>query len=273
MDIATILGILVGIVSIAIPISMGGSPMAFYSVASIFVVLGGGVASILISYRLQEVFNILRVVSQAFFDKRLSNGETIRMLVNLSQKARREGLLALESEQESVEDRFISQSLQLIVDGVEPEMIRECMALELETLQGRHQKGQGLFKTMAALFPAWGMIGTLMGLIKLLKNLTDAASIGPAMALALLTTFYGAIMAYFICTPLANKLKIKSQEEVMQKEMIIEGILSIQAGENPRLMEYKLKTFLSPEQKEKYDKSNEEKESENMNPSGEPVTE
>jgi chemotaxis protein MotA len=273
MDIATILGILVGVVSIGWTILDGGDPQAFVDIPSVAVVFGGGMASVLISYRMSEVINVLKVVVQTFSSKKVSNGDMIRLLVQLSQKARREGLLALESEQEEIDDPFIKQSLQLIVDGVEPEMIRDCMGLELSTLQGRHEKGQGVFKTMAALFPAWGMIGTLMGLINLLKGLTDTASIGPAMALALVTTFYGAIFAYFICQPMANKLKVKSQEEILQKEMIIEGILSIQAGENPRLMEYKLKTFLSPQQKLQYEAQSKAGEAGRGEVSGEAVTE
>jgi chemotaxis protein MotA len=275
MDIATILGIAIGVISIGWTILSGNDPIAYYDLTSIAVVLGGGIASVLISYRMSEVINVLKVVAHAFTSKRTSNEDIIRLLVRLSQKARREGLLALESEQEEIDDPFIKQSLQLIVDGVEPEMIRDCMGLELTTLQSRHERGQGLFKTAAALFPAWGMIGTLMGLINLLKGLTDAANIGPAMALALVTTFYGAILAYFICQPIANKLKVKSQEEILQKEMIIEGILSIQAGENPRLMEYKLKTFLSPKQKKHYDAQSSlgSTEAGRSETAGEPVTE
>ncbi|MGI6776905.1 MAG: motility protein A [Acetivibrionales bacterium] len=253
MDLATIIGIACGAVCIVYPILTGGSPAGFWDVSSIFVVLGGGLASTLISYRLSEVMKILKVTKNAFFDKNTSSSGTIKMLVELSQKARREGLLALESEQERIDDDYIKQSLQLIVDGVEPDTIRESMSLELENLQSRHAKGIGLFKTMGNLFPAWGMIGTLMGLIALLKDLDDPSQIGPSMALALVTTFYGSVLANFVCIPVANKLTIKSKEEVQQKEMIIEGILSIQAGENPRIMEHKLKTFLSPDQKRKYD--------------------
>jgi len=255
MDIATIAGIIIGTASILISIMRDGSPQSFWDPASVFCVLGGGIGSVFISYRMSEIKSISKVVAKAFSNKKKSNDEIIRLLVRLSQKARREGLLALESDRENIDDDFIKESLQLIVDGVEPEMIRECMDLEIATLEARHKKGQGLFNTMAALFPAWGMIGTLMGLINLLKSLDDVSKIGPAMALALVTTFYGAILAYFICMPIANKLKIKSEEEIQQKELIIEGILSIQAGENPRLMEHKLKTFLSRDQKEIYDKT------------------
>lgn len=252
MDIATIIGLLFGIGCMVVSILLRGELKAFYDVPSVFITLGGGLASTLISYRMNEIGKIMKVVGNAFFGKLQPPENTIKMLVELSQKARREGLLALESEQENIDDEYIKQSLQLIVDGVEPDTIRESMDLELENLQARHATGQGLFKTMAALFPAWGMIGTLIGLINLLGGLDNPSNIGPSMAVALITTFYGSILANFVCTPIANKLAVKSKEEIQQKEMIIEGILSIQAGENPRIMEHKLKTFLSPDQKIKY---------------------
>ncbi len=258
MDIATLGGIIFGVVCIIISILLNGSLRSFYDVPSIFIVLGGGIASILISYRLSEISKVMKVTAKAFSSKQTTPEETIMLLVELSQKARREGLLALESEQERIDDDYIKQSLQLIVDGVEPDTIRESMDLELINLESRHLKGQSLFRTAAALFPAWGMIGTLIGLINLLKQLDDPSKIGPAMAVALVTTFYGSILANFICTPIANKLNIKSKEEIQQKEMIIEGILSIQAGENPRIMEHKLKTFLSPDQKLRYTQMSEE---------------
>jgi len=253
MDIATIGGFIFGAVCIVVSILLDGSLRSFYNVPSIFITLGGGIASIMISYRLSELARIPKLIGKAFFSKQSSPEETIKLLVDLSQKARREGLLALESEQEKLEDKYISQSLQLIVDGVEPDTVRDSMELELANLESRHAKCQGIFKKMAGLFPAWGMIGTLIGLINLLGKMDDPSAVGPAMAVALITTFYGSVLANFICTPIANKLEVKSKEEVWQKEMIIEGILSIQAGENPRIMEHKLKTFLSPEQKRKYE--------------------
>lgn len=258
MDIATLAGILFGVLCIVVSIALGGNLITFYNLPSIFVTFGGGIASVLISYRLNEVGRIMKVVGKAFKGKTISPDSTIRLLVELSQKARREGLLSLESEQERLDDDYLKQSLQLIIDGVEPDMIRDSMELELENLKARHEKGQGLFRTMGALFPAWGMIGTLIGLINLLKSLDDPSKIGPSMSIALITTFYGSILANFVCIPIANKLGMNSKEEIQQKEMIIEGILSIQAGENPRIMEHKLKTFLSPEQKQVYMKQNEE---------------
>jgi chemotaxis protein MotA len=252
MDIATLGGIVFGLVCTIVSILISGDLMSFYDAPSIFITLGGGLASTLVSYKVTDMAKIFKVVGKSFFSKQPSPEATIRLLVELSQKARREGLLALEAEQERIEDDYIKQSLQLIVDGVEPDTIRESMDLELANLEARHAKGQGMFKTMGSLFPAWGMIGTLIGLINLLKMLDDPSKIGPSMAVALITTFYGSVMANYVCIPLANKLGLKSKEEIQQKEMIIEGILSIQAGENPRIMEHKLKTFLSPEQKKKY---------------------
>lgn len=253
MDITTLLGLAFGAICLIISILIGGELITFYDAASIFITIGGGIASTFISYKLSDFAKIFKIVGKAFSSKQTSSEETIHLLVGLSQRARRDGLLSLETEQEGIEDDYIRQSLQLIIDGVEPDTIREAMDLELNNLEARHAKGQGLFRTMASLFPAWGMIGTLIGLINLLKNLDDPSMIGPSMAVALITTFYGCILANYVCTPIANKLSLRSKEEVHQREMIIEGILSIQAGENPRIMEHKLKTFLSPEEKKRYD--------------------
>jgi len=263
MDIATLVGIIIGVACTAYPIFTGGFPKTFVDAGSIILVFGGGMASVLISYRIKEITKILKVVGNAFSKREADLEVTIRLLVELSQKARREGLLALESDQDNISDDFIRRSLQLIVDGVEPEMIKESLDLELDNMTLRHERGQGLFRTMGVLFPAWGMIGTLIGLINLLKSLDDPSNIGPAMALALVTTLYGSLLAHFVCNPIANKLSIKSKEEIQQKEMIIEGILSIQAGENPRIMEHKLKTFLSSEQRDNYERSNGENVQEN----------
>lgn len=253
MDIATLIGMIVGIVCILVTIILEGNVLVYWSLTSIFVVVGGGMASILVSYRIGEIAKMMKVVIKAFIGKELRPQDTIKLLVNLSLKARKEGLLSLESDQEEIDDDFLKQSLQLVVDGVEPDVIVESMDLEIQNMQMRHSKGSGIFKTLGALFPAWGMIGTLIGLINLLQSLDDPSAIGPAMALALITTFYGSVLANFICNPIAAKLELKSREEIQEKRMIIEGILSIQSGENPRILEHKLKTFLSPQQKEDYD--------------------
>ncbi len=249
MDLATLIGIVAGLAFMIISILSGGSLMTFFDVMSILIVIGGGLASTLISYKLGEVTKIIGVVKNAFVGKEVAPEVLITQLVELGQKARREGLLSLEVDIEQMEDEYIKQSLQLVVDGVEPETIREFMDLELYNMKSRHAKGQSLFKTMGSLFPAWGMIGTLIGLILLLKSLDDPSKIGPAMAVALITTFYGSVLANFVCIPIANKLKMKSEEEIKLKEMLTEGILSIHAGENPKIMEHKLKLFISPERR------------------------
>lgn len=254
MDIATIIGVVVGLVCIVGSILLGGSILTFWDLNSVVVVVGGGIAASLISYKLAEVKLIMKVVVKVFIGRESSQANTIKQLVELSMKARRDGLLSLEAEQETIKDTFLKDSLQLVVDGVEPEIIVDSMDLEIENMKARHDKGSGLFKTMAAQFPAWGMIGTLIGLIQLLKSLDDPSKIGPAMAVALITTFYGSVLANFICNPIANKLSLKSKEEIQEKRMIIEGVLSIQAGENPKILEHKLKTFLSPRQKIEFDK-------------------
>jgi len=253
MDLATLIGIIAGIVCIVASIMTGGSLWSFWDISSVYITVGGGICATLISYKIGEFAKIMKVAVKVLVGKESRPQDTIKMLVELSVKARREGLLSLEAEQENIKDEFLKQSLQLVVDGVEPEVIVDSMDLELENMKSRHDKGTGMFKTMAAQFPAWGMIGTLIGLIQLLDQLDDPSAIGPAMAVALITTFYGSVLANFICNPIATKLALKSKEEIQEKKMIIEGVLSIQAGENPRILEHKLKTFLSPKQKQDYE--------------------
>jgi chemotaxis protein MotA len=253
MDIITIVGLVFGAVCVVVSILLDGELSSFWNIPSIFITVGGGIASVLISCKKDEPGKIIKVAAKAFTCEKQKGETTITLLVELSQKARREGLLALETELEDIKDSFIRRYLQLIIDGVEPEAIRESMSLELESMEFRHARGQGMFKTMGALFPAWGMIGTLIGLINLLKQLSDPSKIGPSMAVAMITTFYGSILANFVCIPIANKLAVKSKEEIHLKEMVVEGILSIQAGENTKLMENKLMTFLSPDQRKNYE--------------------
>ena len=249
MDIATLIGIILGLGCTVISIMLSGDDGSFMHIPSVFIVFGGGFASVLISYRLSEIIKIFKVVGHAFKNNASAAPETIALMVKLSEKTRREGLLSIEPELEEMKDPFIKQSLQLVVDGIESDTIRDFMDMEIENMQTRHSKGQSLFKTFGTLFPAWGMIGTLIGLINLLKGLDDPATIGPAMSVALITTFYGSVLANFICIPIANKLKLKSDEEIHLKEMIAEAVISIQAGENPKMLEQKLRVFLTPEEK------------------------
>ena len=160
--------------------------------------------------------------------------------------ARKEGLLALEEVAQNLDDEFMKKGILLIVDGTEPELVRGILETELMNMDERHRSVAGFFEAWAALGPAWGMIGTLIGLVNMLKDLTDSSAIGPNMATALLTTLYGSLIANWFCTPIANKLKAQNATEYQLREIVIEGLLSIQAGENPRVIEEKLKSFLSP---------------------------
>lgn len=172
--------------------------------------------------------------------------ETIQNIINLSNVARKEGLLALEEAANGIEDTFLKKGVLLIVDGTDPELVRSILETELGCIEGRHGDIIGFWDNVAAMGPAWGMIGTLIGLINMLKELDDLASVGPNMSVALVTTFYGSLLANWIATPCSNKLKAKNADEIMMKEVMVEGLLSIQAGENPRVIEEKLKSFLAP---------------------------
>ncbi|NTV79724.1 MAG: AAA family ATPase [Clostridiales bacterium] len=158
-------------------------------------------------------------------------------------------LLALEEAANDLEEDFMKKGVLLIVDGTDPELVRAILETELSSIESRHSRVVGFWDTLAAMGPAWGMIGTLIGLVNMLKQMSDPDSIGPAMALALITTLYGSMLANWICAPVANKLKIKTEEEITMKEIVIEGLLSIQAGENPRVIEEKLKSFLAPSER------------------------
>lgn len=246
MDLATVLGIISGIALFTIAIVSNGSIMEFIHVPSILIVLGGTFAATLINYPLQSVLAVSKILKNVFMEKSKDPNEIIKILVDLAETARREGLLALEDTAYQMDDDFLKKGILLIVDGTDPELVRNILETELAFLEDRHRTGQSIFETMGALAPAFGMIGTLIGLIQMLKNLQDPDAIGPGMAVALITTFYGALLSNFVFVPIAGKLRVRSNEEVLFKEVMVEGMLSIQAGENPRIIEEKLKAFLSP---------------------------
>lgn len=253
MDLGTIIGMIAGIGVVAFGMFSGGDVRNYISVPSIIVTMGGGIFATVMGFPLSDSIRALKVIPLIFKEPKSTAMDTIRTLVELSQKARREGLLALESAQIELKDDFLKKAMELVVDGIEAEIVKTTMQLDIDSMAVRHQNAQNYFKTLSTQFPAWGLIGTLLGLINLLKSLDDPSGIGPAMALALLTTFYGSIMANLICNPIANKLGGNSAEEIRLREMMMEGVLSIQSGENPRLMEHKLKTFLSPDQRAEYE--------------------
>lgn len=247
MDLTTIIGTVLGFLLIILAITAEGSLLTFWSLSSILIVVGGIIASTLINYPLAYVISVIKVVKIAFKGDMNQPVEVIQLLVRLAEKARREGLLALESESESIEDEFLKNGIQMIVDGTDPELVRSILETEINMMEDRHKVGAGIFDAMGASAPAFGMIGTLIGLILMLKNLNDPSTLGPGMALALITTFYGSALANLIFIPIAGKLKLRSKEEILNRAIAIEGILSIQAGENPRIVSEKMKAYLDPE--------------------------
>ncbi|KNF08821.1 motility protein A [Gottschalkia purinilytica] len=247
MDIVTLIGLVAGTGFVLFGILSSGSIMNFYDFASILIVLGGTIGSTLISYHGKKLKKALQITKIAFTTRKELPTKTIDDLINLSNIARREGLLALEEASQKIDDEFLKKGIMLIVDGTDPELVRNILETELTFLEERHSEGQGLFELLGTFAPAYGMVGTLIGLINMLKTLEDPSTVGPQMSVALVTTFYGSVLANLFFLPIANKLKVRSKEEILLKEIVVEGLLSIQAGENPRIIEEKLKTFLSPE--------------------------
>lgn len=246
MDIATLVGIIAGTGLILAAIASGAGLGAFADVPSLLIVVGGTAASALINFPLAKVFGVFAVVKKTVLHKAPSPTKEIERLVHLAKVARSEGLLALENFTEEIRDPFLLKGVQLVVDGTEPEVLRDVLDTDLEQLENRHAMGRNILDSMGAAAPAFGMIGTLIGLITMLGDLSDPAGIGAGMATALLTTLYGSLMANLIFIPLAGKLGTRSKAEVSTKQLIIEGIASIQAGINPRLVEEKLKSFIAP---------------------------
>jgi chemotaxis protein MotA len=246
MDLATIIGIFAGAALVVGAIMAKPGSAFFVDPTSMMIVVGGTIGATLIHFPLRDVLSVFKVVQKVFSAHVLSNEETIENLVGLAEKARREGILAIEREIDGIDDEFLRSGIQYAVDGTEPETIHTIMETELANLYDRHQLGQGLFLAMATYAPAFGMIGTLIGLIQMLQALDDPTKIGAGMATALVTTFYGALLANLFLLPMAGKLQNRSKEEMLQKELVLEGILSIQSGDNPRLVRERLMTFLSP---------------------------
>lgn len=244
MDIGSIVGIAIGFGLVLW--SLGANFMAFVDIPSIAVVVGGTIGATLLHYPLPEVLRVANVVKKAFLHKEESSAEMIKTLVKFAETARREGILSLEQHALKIDDEFLRNGITLAVDGTEPEYIREIMTTEMENIAERHKVGAAMLIDMGTYAPAFGMIGTLIGLVLMLKNMNDPSSIGTGMAVALITTFYGACMANLLFLPMAGKLKLRSAHELLLKELCIQGIMAIQSGDNPRIVESKLKAFLSP---------------------------
>ena len=247
MDIASLGGVVLGIVMLVFGIvSNGASMSSFIDTPSIIITIGGSLTSVLSSNKLPVFLGGLKSIKLPFLQKLSDPSDTIKSIIDLSNIGRKEGLLALEEAANGIEDEFLKKGIMLVVDGTDPELVRGILETDLMCLESRHKQYVGFWEKWAEMGPAWGMIGTLIGLVNMLQNLEDSSTIGPAMAVALLTTLYGSLIANWLCGPMAAKLKVNNDLEVTVKTIAIEGLLSIQAGENPRVIEEKLKSFLAP---------------------------
>lgn len=248
MDIASVIGLLLGVslLVIAIMIAPGASFGAFIDYASVMVVVGGSMSAALICFPLKSFLNTIRVAKNVFFNKQEDFTELIEQIVSLAETARRDGLLALEARLEEISNPFIVLGIQMAVDGTRPELVEDIMRTEMDAVATRHRNGKSVIDQMGRFAPAFGMIGTLMGLIIMLGQMDDPQAIGPGMAVALITTLYGAICANLFFLPFAEKLGFINKHELLAMEIIVRGIMAIQSGDNPRVIEQKLNTFVPP---------------------------
>lgn len=250
VDLASIIGLVVCLAMVLMGIVTGDDGPAglkyFVDMKSVFITIGGAFAAVLVNYSIKDYVAGLKSITMIFKGQVIDTAGTIAKIIELSNIARKEGLLSLEEAARSMDDAFMQKGILLIVDGTDPELVRAILETELLSTEQRHKDKIGFWENLAGMGPSWGMIGTLVGLVLMLQHLEDASAIGPAMAVALLTTLYGSLLANWICFPVAGKLKYNNAQEVMVKEIMIEGLLSIQAGENPRVIEEKLKSFLAP---------------------------
>lgn len=253
MDLASLIGIIMGFAMLVFGI-MSSAGLAnigrYVDIPSMIITFGGSFAGTLASHSMEDFIGGLKSFMLIFRTQTLNTADMITKIIELSNIARKEGLLSLEEAASDMEEPFMKKGVLLIVDGTDPDLVRAIMETELMSIENRHKVRIGFWETLGSLGPAWGMIGTLVGLVDMLYKMQDASALGPAMAVALITTLYGSVLANWICAPVANKLKAENASEMMLKEVMIEGLLSIQAGENPRVIEEKLKSFLAPKDRD-----------------------
>ena len=249
MDIATIIGIIGGFTLIIVSILMGSPLSAFINIPSIMIVVGGTIMATLIMQKLNVVLGAFSIAMNAFFDKTEPPEKLIKQIVDLAAKARKGGLLALENEK--ISNPYLARGIRMAVDGIEPQEIIQTMTLELTSLLRRHSTGHKIFRFMGATAPSMGMIGTLIGLVAMLRTMNDPSSIGPSMAVALLTTLYGAILAFLVFNPIAEKLEDRTKHERILLEVIVNGIDGITKGINQTILEDKLMAFVEPKKRKK----------------------
>ena len=248
MDIATILGLVLALTSIVVVLIMdGGSPAELFAHPSaIILIIGGSLGATIITSPLKSVLKLPQYIMQAFTTNSFDAVATIDLLTNLADKARREGLLALEEDSKKISDKFLQKGVAMVVDGVDPEQVSAILETTIEQMRARHKHGIGFFTAAGGFAPTFGIIGTVMGLISVLKQLDNPSALGASIAAAFLATLWGLLMSNLIYLPIGGKLKGKSEEEARNRYMQLEGILAIQAGENPRVVRDKLSAYLAP---------------------------
>jgi len=243
VDIASAIGFVLGMGLVLVTIIMGSPLSAFFNVPGLAIVVGGTFATVFMAEGIKQVIGAGKVGAQAFFGSAPNVNETIAKIAELAVVVRKEGLLALENQE--INDPFLAKGVRLAVDGIPPEEVEATLAGEMATMKDRHKRGSQLYEFAGANAPAMGMIGTLVGLVQMLSNMDDPKSIGPAMAVALLTTLYGAMIANMVALPIADKCKTRANEEARVKSMIIDALVAIQAGQNPRVIQSLLKAYLA----------------------------
>ncbi|MDQ7800677.1 MAG: flagellar motor protein [Armatimonadota bacterium] len=247
MDLATLLGLVVGWASVgAGAILKGGKPEYYVSVPAFLLVFGGTVGATMVSYSLKQMLDLPRVTLHAFLHRPVDIPGTMNRLIRFADRARREGLLSLEGELQDRDDPFLAKGVRLVVDGTDSAVVREILDTEIELMEERHRVGESIYTTMAGFSPTLGIIGTVISLINMMQQLDDPSKLGHMLAAAFIATLYGVALANLMFLPLANKLRARSQEEVLLRQVVVEGVLAIQAGENPRVIEEKLRAFLPP---------------------------
>ncbi len=247
MDIATLIGIVAGFGLFITAMALGGSLMAFVNTSGLLIVVGGTLAATLVNERLGHVMSTFKIVMNAFVDRLSDPKLLVPRIMELAGKARKEGLVSLENE--PIDDPFLARGVRLGVDGLSPEQVISMLRTELAALRGRHERGQKILRFLGSTAPPMGLVGTLIGLVQMLRTLDDPAAIGPSMAIALLTTLYGAILAFLVFTPLAEKLEKRSREEQEARMLAIAGVESILKGENSLVIQSKLEAYMPPSQR------------------------
>lgn len=258
MDLATVIGLVSGSILIIVSIVLGGSAIVFINIPSLLIVAGGTVAVTFIKFKMGDVIGSIQVAMKAFITKMEAPENIIKEMVDFTRIAKKEGLIALDKETPS--DEFSAKALRYLSDGYDEGLIEDMLNKDIRLMTERHSLGQSVFKSMGDAAPAFGMIGTLIGLVQMLSSMDDPAAIGPSMAVALLTTLYGAVIANLICLPLADKLSLNSDKEKLNKSIILEAAIAINRGVSPMVLEESLKIFLSPKVRDQVenDKSTEE---------------